>query len=158
MRIPLLGFELRLFRTLQPVSTVELEMNKNNKSKNKLMSKISSRQIKLTDEDKKVDSVILGGNNEIKSDTDNLGRWVAVVNKIYPTSPAERAGLRVGGESVSSTVCELVCVCICYCVCVCMCVSVWVNVFVCVRVCVFVCVVERVRMKVLVCVCVRVNE
>ena len=125
VRIPLLGFELRLFRTLQPVSTVELEMNKSNKSKNKLMSKISSRQIKLTDEDKKVDSVILSGNNEIKSDTDNLGRWVAVVNKIYPTSPAERAGLRVGGESVSSTLCvNSVCVCICYCVCVFVCVLV----------------------------------
>lgn len=25
-------------------------------------------------------------------------RWVAMVNKIYPTSPAERAGLHVGGE------------------------------------------------------------
>ena len=41
--------------------------------------------------------------NENKSENKNKNgndkqRWVAMVNKIYPTSPAERAGLHVGGE------------------------------------------------------------
>jgi hypothetical protein len=35
--------------------------------------------------------------NENGNKKDNQ-RWVAMVNKIYPTSPAERAGLHVGGE------------------------------------------------------------
>lgn len=35
--------------------------------------------------------------NDNKNGNDNQ-RWVAMVNKIYPTSPAERAGLHVGGE------------------------------------------------------------
>jgi hypothetical protein len=38
-------------------------------------------------------------NNDNKNENGNDNqRWVAMVNKIYPTSPAERAGLHVGGE------------------------------------------------------------
>ena len=44
-----------------------------------------------------------GNDNKNENDYDNENgsqRWVAMVNKIYPTSPAERAGLHVGGTVI----------------------------------------------------------
>ena len=73
VRFPLLGFELRVF---QPQN---LDLNSYEYSE--LTGNREPESVVSTDEGLLTDS----------------GRWVAVVNKIYPTSPAERAGLHVGG-------------------------------------------------------------
>ena len=72
VRFPLLGFELRVF---QPQN---LDLH-------------SYEYSELTG-NREPESVVLSDGEVLES-----GRWVAVVNKIYPTSPAERAGLHVGG-------------------------------------------------------------
>ena len=100
MRIPLLGFEVRVFRTSQPLSSAEIENN----NRYSIKKKVNDEEIYQTDQINFKDEISSDRQNSVISDntkfeeTDSAGRWVAVVNKIYPTSPAERAGLRVGGE------------------------------------------------------------
>ena len=104
IRFPSLGFELRVFQTLPP-SFEDPELDGD-------YSKFGDISVTQNiNENGDLESA--SGNNAIKTDSGpettsktvilsdskgDSGRWVAMVNKIYPTSPAERAGLHVGGE------------------------------------------------------------
>ena len=67
------------------------------RKKNDLISTHSTDSIEDQNKNKN------GNDNKNENDYDNENgsqRWVAMVNKIYPTSPAERAGLHVGGTVI----------------------------------------------------------
>jgi hypothetical protein len=104
IRFPSLGFELRVFQTLPPA----LEDAELDGDHSKFGEKSATQNT-----NEKGDVEVVNGNSAIKTDSGlgntaktvvlseskgDSGRWVAMVNKIYPTSPAERAGLHVGGE------------------------------------------------------------
>jgi hypothetical protein len=104
IRFPSLGFELRVFQTLPPaLEDAELDGD---------YSKFGEKSA-TQNTNEKGDVEVVNGNSAINTDSGlgntaktvvlseskgDSGRWVAMVNKIYPTSPAERAGLHVGGE------------------------------------------------------------